>query len=354
MALSLEVKKFINSEHVGKFVDIYLPLEPLPQQQPKKKRQPAREAAAVREDDVDIEEDSPIEGAQEGPGENDAQAEPQIEEPVGPAVTYETVRIHYMEEGNGEPLVLVHSIGQSMYTWRSLFYSLAQSYRVIAVDLPGFGYSGRPEEYSYTIEEQSRSLEMFLDAIGIESAHFMAFSMGAGYVMDLCLRHPERVGRVVLLAPGGMVPEMPLAIKLLDSSLFGGIASIIFGMRTLENVLSECFFDQTVGVKPDVIEEYYKTICDSAARRALRLSFHNYDDENWLARLRASEMPVLILLGAEDKWRSTDQAELIHAAIPDAGYSLIRNAGHLLHEEKPDKVMAALLEFIPVISPEVE
>lgn len=352
MALSLEVKKFINSEHVGKFVDIYLPLETLPQQQPKKKRQPKREAAAVQDDD--IEEGGPIEGAQDGLGENAEKADPQIEEPEAPEAAYETVHIHYMEEGNGEPLILVHSIGQSIYTWRSLFYSLAQNYRVIAVDLPGFGYSGRPEEYSYTIEEQSRSLELFLDAIGIESAHFMAFSMGSGYVMDLCLRHPERVGRVVLLAPGGLVPEMPLAIKLLDSSIFGGIASIIFGMRSLENVLSECFFDQTVGVKPDVIEEYYKTICDSAARRALRLSFHNYDDENWLARLRAAEMPVLVLLGAEDKWRTTDQAELIHAAIPGAGYSLIRNAGHLLHEEKPDKVMAALLEFIPVISPEVE
>ena len=54
------------------------------------------------------------------------------------------------------------------------------------------------------------------------------------------------------------------------------------------------------------------------------------------------------------EYAQRDQAELIHAAIPDAGYSLIRNAGHLLHEEKPDKVMAALLEFIPVISPEVE
>ena len=348
MALSLEVKKFVNSEHVGKFVDIHIPLE-MPTQPQKKKRQPKREEVAPQEDNAPVE--SLIEGLEEEPAGENVEQEPhsEVEEQA-----FETVRIHYMDEGNGEPLVLVHSIGQSIYTWRSLYYSLAQNYRVIALDLPGFGYSSRPTEYSYTIEDQSRALELFLDAIGIESAHFVGFSMGSGYVMDFCLRHPERVGRVVLLAPGGMVPEMPLPIKLLDSSLFGPIASIIFGMRSVESVLSECFFDQTVGVKPDVIEEYYKTICDSAARRALRFSFHNYDDENWLARLRATEMPVLILLGAEDKWRTPEQAELIHAAIPNAGYSLVRNAGHLLHEEKPDKVMAALLEFIPVISPDVE
>ena len=327
MALSLEVKKFVNSGYVGKFVDIYLPIE-ADIAVPKKKKKTLAAGEEVPEE----------------PMQEAAQSQP----------AFESVHIHYIEEGDGEPLVLVHSIGQSIYTWRALFQSLSQHYRVIALDLPGHGFSSRPEEYSYTVEEQSRSIELFLDAIGIESAHFMAFSMAGAYVMDLCLRHPERAGRVILLAPGGIVPEMPTSIKLLDSSLFGGIASVLYGMRTVEHVLSECFFDQTVGVKEDVISEYYKTISDSASRRALRMSFHNFEDEAQTARLRTADMPVLILLGSEDKWRTSAQTELIHAAIPDAGYAMIRNAGHLLHEEKPEKVLAAIMEFIPVLCPEGE
>lgn len=129
---------------------------------------------------------------------------------------FETLRIHYMDEGDGEPLVLVHTIGQSIYTWRCLYASLTQHYRVIAVDMPGFGYSSRPDVYSYTIEEQSKALELFLDAIGIESAHFMGFSMGCAYVMDLCLRQPERLDGSSF-CPRRPYPEMPTPVKLLDS-----------------------------------------------------------------------------------------------------------------------------------------
>ena len=265
MALSLEVKKFINSEHVGKFVEIHLPLEGEPVRPPKKNKK--------------------------APAETQPEPLPPQEE-EDPA--FETLRIHYMDEGDGEPLVLVHTIGQSIYTWRCLYHSLAQHYRVIAVDMPGFGYSSRPDVYSYTIEEQSKALELFLDAIGIESAHFMGFSMGCAYVMDLCLRQPERAGRVILLAPGGLTPEMPTPVKLLDSGLLGGIASALFGIRTVENVLSDCFFDLTVGLNEEVVTEYYKTISDSASRRALRLSIHNFEDETLVSQLRTTEMPCLL------------------------------------------------------------
>ena len=314
-------------------MEIHLPLEGEPVRPPKKNK---KAPAEPQPEDVEKTQPEPL--------------PPQEEE--DPA--FETLRIHYMDEGDGEPLVLVHTIGQSIYTWRCLYHSLTQHYRVIAVDMPGFGYSSRPDVYSYTIEEQSKALELFLDAIGIESAHFMGFSMGCAYVMDLCLRQPERAGRVILLAPGGLTPEMPTPVKLLDSGLLGGIASALFGIRTVENVLSDCFFDLTVGLNEDVVTEYYKTISDSASRRALRLSIHNFEDETLVSQLRTTEMPVLILLGSEDRWRTSAQTELFHAAIPDAGYAMVRNAGHLLHEEKPDKILSAVLEFIPVLAPDVE
>lgn len=280
----------------------------------------------------------------------EAEEEYQEPEPEGPRT--ERARIHYIEEGNGEPLILVHSVGQSFYTWRNMFSRLSLNYRVIAIDLLGHGYSSRPENFNYTVEEQAMTLGLFMDAIGVQSAHIMAFSMGSAYALRFALDNPERVGKMMLIAPGGISPEMPLAIKLMDSSILGGVASMLYGMRTVEKVLSECYFDLAQMMSPEVVGEYYKTISDRESRWALRASFHNFDDEGVVSRLRSLEAPVLMLQGSEDKWRQGDDSELYHTAMPYAGFATMRNAGHLLHEEKAEKVIAAILEYIPAIQPE--
>jgi len=181
----------------------------------------------------------------------------------------------------------------------------------------------------------------------------MAFSMGSAYALQLAMDHPERIGKMVLIAPGGISPEMPMPIKMLDSSLFGGVASMLYGMRTVEKVLTECYFDLTRTMSPEVVSEYYKTISDRESRRAMRESFHNYEDEPVVGRLRMLDAPVLMLQGSEDKWRTSDQSDLYHAAMPFAGFATVRNAGHLLHEEKAERVIAAILEYIPAIQPEM-
>ena len=159
---------------------------------------------------------------------------------------YETARIHYMESGKGEPLILVHSAGQSLYTFRRLFYKLAMYYRVIAVDLVGHGYSDRPDFFDYTIGDHAESLARFMDSMGIESAHILGFSFGAGYALELAHKHPERVGKIVAICPGGVTSEMPLTVRMMESGLFGGIASRMYNLKSVKKMLNECVFDHTV------------------------------------------------------------------------------------------------------------
>ncbi|MDL2235279.1 alpha/beta hydrolase [Christensenellaceae bacterium OttesenSCG-928-L17] len=294
MALSLQVKKFINSEHVGDYVEITLP------------------------------------GFADKAGQ-------QIPEPV---------RMHYLEAGTGEPLLLVHTVGQSLYTWRNVFNELSAHYRVIAVDLLGHGFSGRPVQFDYTIAEQADALRMFLDAKGIESAHIAGFSLGAMYALDFIIRYPERVGKAILLSPGGITPEMPLGVRMMGTSLLGAIACRLYTRKVVNGFLSDCLFDLTT-LNDEVLDGYYQTIADGLSRRAIQYSIANFNETDVMASMRTVQAPALILWGVEDKWHPPAGSELFHAAISSAEFSVIRNAGHLMHEEKPNRFIEAVLEYIP-------
>lgn len=190
---------------------------------------------------------------------------------------YETARIHYMESGKGEPLILVHSAGQSLYTFRRLFYKLAMYYRVIAVDLVGHGYSDRPDFFDYTIGDHAESLARFMDSMGIESAHILGFSFGAGYALELAHKHPERVGKIVAICPGGVTSEMPLTVRMMESGLFGGIASRMYNLKSVKKMLNECVFDHTVINEHDAAE-YFKPVADSSSRYAVRRTLAEFDE----------------------------------------------------------------------------
>lgn len=330
MSLALEVKPFVNSEHTGEYVDIQFPLPA--SIVPEKHKQPRKAAKAAdpepsQKDEIQAESPAP-------------EADPQPE--------CETIRLHYMEAGFGEPLLLVHTVGQSIYTWRSQFQRLSEYYRVIAVDLVGHGYSQRAVDFSYSLEDHVESLRLFLDALNIQSAHLAGFSIGGMYTLELVRKYPERCGRVLLINPGGITQEMPLIVRMMDNALLGGIASRLFGIKTVRSLLEESCFDLTV-ITDEVVREYYSTVCDPAARRAIQQSIYRYEDEALLAHLRGIEKPICILYGEEDKWHTAEETKLMRAALPLVTVQAVRNCGHLLHEEKPDKLIAAILEHIPVV-----
>ena len=261
----------------------------------------------------------------------------------------ETAKIHYIREGKGEDLILIHSIGQSLYTFRELISRLSSKFRVTALDLVGFGYSEKPYYFNYTIREMSDFIARFMEALDIETAHIFGFSMGAGYVIDFAKNYPEKCGKVILLSPGGITPEMPSSIRSIDSRLFGGVAARMLSYKSVKKMLAECFFDLTHHTD-DLVEEYYKPIASPETkrrRRSIRACVANYDDEDVIHALRDVNADTMLLWGNEDKWHPTDMANMFRAVMPKVNYTLVRNAGHLAHEEKADRIAQLIKLFIP-------
>ncbi|MGI6152665.1 MAG: alpha/beta fold hydrolase, partial [Christensenellaceae bacterium] len=193
-----------------------------------------------------------------------------------------TTGIHYHEKGEGLPLILVHGIGQSAYTWRKNFEELSEHFHVYAIDLPGHGFSGRPQ-ISYSIEEMALAIEAFMNAMELPSASFCAFAESTGYVLDFAQHNPERVDRLIFISPMVSVPGRGRSRGIL--SVFGSIAQkMMLNLQTIKSTLEDCYFDRTL-VTDQVAEEYFNVISDKDFKIIARLSISNFIDEDVVAAI---------------------------------------------------------------------
>lgn len=262
---------------------------------------------------------------------------------IGSYVDIGDISIHYLEAGEGDVVLLIHGIGESLYTWRKNIVELSKSYRVIALDLPGFGYSGRPD-IAYTIEENSQFIEGFMNALEIKSAHIVAHGSGALYALYFMYANPKRVRRAVVIAPGGLTASCPQPVRMLGGRMMSRMSAMLLNEKTIRSLLESCYFDRTQ-IKDDDVKEYFTPLNDTTTRESILRSVANLNMGIVMDVLREIEHAVLIVWGVDDSWRPIEMANLFHAALTNSALVEVRNCGHLLHEEKPDRFNYIVLEF---------
>ena len=122
--------------------------------------------------------------------------------PAGRFVTVEGVRLHYLEQGEGPPVVLLHGnvVTAEDWVWSGVFDRVARNRRVLAFDRPGFGYSDRPQGSVWTAAEQADLLRKAFDRLGVGRPVVAGHSWGTLVALELALGHPDAVGGLVLLA----------------------------------------------------------------------------------------------------------------------------------------------------------
>lgn len=130
-----------------------------------------------------------------------AEAERQVP-PVGKFIEVDGNRLHYVEQGEGRPIVFVHGLGAQLHHFRHpLFSAFGQGYRLIALDRPGSGYSTRAPGATGRLTEQALLVRHFIEALGLEKPLVVGHSLGGAITLALALDHPEAISGIALLAP---------------------------------------------------------------------------------------------------------------------------------------------------------
>jgi len=261
---------------------------------------------------------------------------------------------HYVDEGAGSPVVLVHGTPTWSFEWRHVIRALAPFHRVIAPDHLGFGLSERPHGAPYSPEWHAGNFDAFIERVAPGPLTLVVHDFGGPIALPLALRRPDLVARVVVVnswmwSVAGD-PAMERAAKVAGSGL--GRWLYRWANFSLRVLLPGAYGDRHK-LTPDIHRQYLDRFPDRWSRGAVLwplakslLESSAHFASLWDSRAALASRPALVIWGMKDSAFPPSQLARWRTGLPHATIVEINGAGHWPHEEEPAKVIAALATFL--------
>jgi pimeloyl-ACP methyl ester carboxylesterase len=261
------------------------------------------------------------------------------------------VRIHYQEAGDDKapPMILIHGFISSNLVWNEVFLPLAKAgFRVIAPDLPGYGYSDKPRDGEYTIAAQARAVLGLMDHLGIEKATIVGASYGGAVAAMLALDCPERVARLVLVgAVSSDEVKKKLLLRLASLPIIGDIATPLFlGSRWILRKRTEEVY-RRLGFPLDErkLEARHHLLETSNTHHAMIRTVRRWSANRITRDAHLIRQPTMLVWGDEDNHIPISNAYKLRDAIPNSRLVVFRRCGHLPPTEYPERFVEIVAEF---------
>jgi pimeloyl-ACP methyl ester carboxylesterase len=256
------------------------------------------------------------------------------------------LKTHLVRAGRGEPLILLHGLGASSYSWRYNLPELAKHYEVFAPDLPGFGRTDKPWDFDYSIHGLHSWILKFMDHMGIGKARFAGNSMGGVLSLWTAMEAPSRVERLALLGVPAYPENRPKLIWPIGWPFIGKLYEILLGDTALRIIAPTAFVDKSK-VDAELLAEYGLALKTPEGRRAVaqfvRLAIPK-DHKERVKRYAKVPHKTLVLVGDGDDMVGSS-AERLSREMPNARYLRVERCGHAAQEDAPERVTPALVEF---------
>jgi pimeloyl-ACP methyl ester carboxylesterase len=271
--------------------------------------------------------------------------------PIGRFLDVDGVRLHYIERGQGEPVVLIHGNGTMIqdFTVSGLVDRLASRYRVIVFDRPGYGYSSRPRQL-WTPPTHAKLFQRALKQLGIEQAVVLGHSWGTLVAVALALECPSLV-RSLVLASGYYYPTLradtflfsPPAVPLIGDAMRHTISPLV-AHAMLPGLIKQMFAPADV---PERFERLFPkemmlrpSQLRAAAEDAALMTPSAMELQHHYSEL---QMPITIITGADDQIADVGrQSERLHRELPQSEFIALPGLGHMVHHLAPDAVANAV------------
>ena len=255
--------------------------------------------------------------------------------------------------GGGLPLVMLHGGGPGASAWSNFGAALpgfAEQFRTLLVDQPGFGGSDKPEVVGNYYRHSADYVIQLLDELGIDRVHLLGNSLGGGTAMRLALSYPDRVGRLVLMGPGG------LSLNLFHADPTEGVQRLMdFSANPTREALQAFISTMVVNQKlvtDELVEERFADATAPGAQAAMAsmgMSFWNpetADDGRLWREAHQLRKHTLLTWGREDRVNPLDGAMVALKLIPKATLHVFPNCGHWAQIEAADEFREVATAFL--------
>lgn len=258
-------------------------------------------------------------------------------------------RFHVSRDGAGPPLVLLHGIAASSYSYRDLIPLLAPGFETIAIDLSGFGKTERPRDIeSYRIEEQADRIARLLDELGGDRVSIVGHSFGAAVAACLASRHPGRVEKLALVSPVTEFRKAPwfwrnwVGLRI----AYGGVRLLLSDSDRFRRAIRNSFYRE--GILTRQVADHYR---ESMLVEGFREAFFGYAKA---LGGRGAHIPgyeklahsILVIAGEKDGIVTVDACERLVSSLHDGRLFVVPSCGHSAPEEAPEAVVSALGAFL--------
>ncbi len=245
--------------------------------------------------------------------------------------------MHYVKQGSGFPLVMLHPLGTSTWAWHTVIDSLSQHYTCYAFDMLGHGESDKPERH-FNMPDYAQALDDACQLLNIHRGHYVGNSVGACLATEMAASFPERLDKLVLV--GCPVWDPRTAAQRLKDSAGDYDADDMTKPRTLEGLKERTTF-------ADPRQEWVDAMNETRAQAGVwvkKLS-HALAHYDIMARLpMIQSRATLVMYGEHDRLR--DGEELLHNNIANASKAILPGLGHIPQIEDPEVFVDSLLAFL--------
>jgi pimeloyl-ACP methyl ester carboxylesterase len=258
------------------------------------------------------------------------------------------VQLHYQDTGpskNAIPILFLHGFGASLQTWDNWAQALSEDYRVISVDLPGFGLTGEDPSGIYTDQRSVEVLEAFLKELNIPKVVLVGNSMGGKFAWQFTARYPNQVSKLVLISPDGYASPGIEYGKKTEVPAIADLYRYFFSKMFLVMNLKPAYADPNI-LNDALVNRYYDLMLAPGVRGAILGRMQQTVLQDPVPSLASIQVPTLLIWGEKDAFIPIRNSNDYLKVMPNAKRVSLPNIGHLPQEEQPSIGLQALKDFL--------